>query len=68
MLHSGKFIFIRFNPDKFKDKNGKSVNPMLYSRLHILRKEIENQIERIINEKNEELLEVIKLYYDEIKN
>jgi hypothetical protein len=68
MLHGGKFIFIRFNPDKFKDKTGKSVNPMLYSRLPILKQEIKKQIKRIENEENKELLEIIKLYYDEIKN
>jgi hypothetical protein len=68
MLHSGKFIFIRFNPDKFKNKDGKSLNPMLYIRLPILKEEIEKQIKRIESEENVELLEVIKLYYDEIKN
>jgi hypothetical protein len=68
MLHSGKFIFIRFNPDKFKNKDGKSLNPMLYTRLPILKEEIEKQIKRIENEENTELLEIIKLYYDEIKN
>jgi hypothetical protein len=68
MLHGGKFIFIRFNPDKFKDKTGKSVNPMLYTRLPALKEEIEKQIKRIENEEHKELLEIIKLYYDEIKN
>ena len=68
MLHGGKFVYIRFNPDKFKDKNGKSLNPMLYTRLPILKEEIEKQISRIEKEENEELLEIIKLYYDEIKN
>lgn len=63
-LHSGKFIFIRFNPDKFKDKNNKSVNPMLYTCLSFLKEEIENQIKRIENDENKELLEIIKLYYD----
>jgi hypothetical protein len=65
MLHGGKFIFIRFNPDKFKDKNGKSINPTLYTRLPILKEEIEKQIERIKNEENIELLEIFKLYYNE---
>ena len=65
MLHGGKFIYIRFNPDKFKDKNGKSLNPMLYTRLSILKMEIEKQIKRIENEENDELLEIIKLYYNE---
>ena len=64
MLHSGKFVFIRFNPDKYINKNNKSVNPMLYTRLPILKEEIEKQIERIKNEENTELLEIIKLYYD----
>ena len=63
MLHSGKFVFIRFNPDKYINKNNKSVNPMLYTRLPILKKEIEKQMERITKEKNIELLEIIKLYY-----
>jgi len=35
-----------------------------YTRLPILKKEIEKQIERIKNEENIELLEIIKLYYD----
>lgn len=65
MLHGGKFIYIRFNPDKFKDKNGKSVNPMLYTRLPILKEEIEKQIKRIENEENIKLLEIVKLYYSE---
>jgi hypothetical protein len=64
MLHSGKFIFIRFNPDKFNNKKGKTINPMLYTRLPVLKKEIENQIQRIVNDENNNLLEIIKLYYD----
>jgi hypothetical protein len=64
MLHGGKFIYIRFNPDKFK-KNGKSCNPMLYTRLPVLKEEIERQINKIKNEENTELLEIIKLFYDE---
>ncbi len=65
MLHGGKFIYIRFNPDKFKNKDGKSLNPMLYTRLPVLKEEIERQIERIKKEENTELLEIIKLYYNE---
>jgi hypothetical protein len=65
MLHGGKFIFIRFNPDKFKNKLGKNLNPMLYTRLPILKEEIESQVKRIENDENTELLEIIKLYYDE---
>jgi hypothetical protein len=66
MLHSGKFIYIRFNPDKYKTINGKSVNPMLYTRLPVLKAEIEKQIKRIEKEENTELLEIIKLYYNEL--
>ena len=65
MLHGGKFIYIRFNPDKFKDKDGKSQNPMLYTRLPILQREIEKQIKRIEKDENNELLEIVKLYYTE---
>ena len=65
MLHGGKFIFIRFNPDKFKNKEGKNINPMLYTRLPLLKEEIEKQIKRIETEENKELLEIVKLYYDE---
>jgi hypothetical protein len=64
MAFGGKFIFIRFNPDKYKDKNGKSCNPMLVNRLVTLENEINKQIKRIETGENAELLEVIELYYD----
>ena len=64
MAFGGKFIFIRFNPDKYKDKNGKSSNPMLVNRLPVLESEINKQMKRIENSENTELLEVIELYYD----
>ena len=63
MIHSGKFVFIRFNPDKYINSKNKSVNPMLYTRLPVLKEEIERQIERIKNEENTELLEINHLYY-----
>ena len=55
MIHSGKWIFIRFNPDGDKridmeDKLDKLIDTM------------KEQIDRIENEKNTELLEIIKLY------
>ena len=68
MLHSGKFIFIRFNPDKYKNSNGKIINPMLYTRLPVLKAEIEKQMRRINQYENTELLEIIKLYYDGYKS
>ena len=64
MAFGGKFIFIRFNPDKYKDIKGKSCNPMLFNRLPILENEINKQMKRIENEENTDLLEVIELYYD----
>ena len=63
MIHGGKFIFIRFNPDKYKENN-KEKNPLMKTRLAALSKEIEKQIDRIANEKNIELVEVITMYYD----
>lgn len=63
MAFGGKFIFIRFNPDKYKD-NGKSCNPMLVNRLPVLEAEINKQIKRIEANENLELLEIIELYYD----
>jgi len=64
MVHGGKFIFIRFNPDKFTNHKGVKINPILYLRLHKLKNEINKQIERIINDENDDLIEIIYLYYD----
>jgi len=55
MVHSAKWIFIRFNPD------GKGVD--IEDKLDRLMEEISNQINRIENEDNTELLEVVKLFY-----
>ena len=55
MIHSGKWIFIRFNPDGYVDMSDK---------LDVLVETIEEQIERIKNEENIELLEIIKLFYE----
>jgi hypothetical protein len=64
MAFSGKWIYIRFNPDKFKNKKGQNKNPELFIRLSVLKTEIETQIQRIKNEENNELIERIYLYYD----
>ena len=61
---SGKWIYIRFNPDKYISKNSKRKNPEIATRLRILEKEIIKQIERINNEENKDLLEKIYLFYD----
>ena len=63
MAYSGKWIYIRFNPDKFK-KNNKNVNPTLSRRLPVLKDEIEKQFRRIENNENKELIERIYLYFD----
>jgi hypothetical protein len=55
MVYSGKWIFIRFNPD------GKGVD--MVDKLSRLLEEIETQCMRIEKEENTELLEIIKLFY-----
>ena len=64
MAYPGKWIYIRFNPDKYIDKNNVRKNPMMYTRLEKLKNEIEKQIKRIENEENTELVERIYMYYD----
>jgi len=54
MVHSGKWIFIRFNPDGKGD---------MADKLNRLIEEIHFQIMRIQHSENTELLEVIKLFY-----
>ena len=58
MLHSGKWLFIRFNPDVM----GARQEP-LAERFERLVAEVAMQTGRIEREENVELLEVIKLYY-----
>ena len=64
MAHSGKWIYIRYNPDKYTSKAGKSKNPSIGTRLEILQKEIEKQMKKIELEKNTELIERVYLFYD----
>jgi len=64
MVYSGKWIFIRFNPDSYIT-DGKRVNPSLDKRLCVLEKEINKQISRIENTENTELLEISKLYFNQ---
>ena len=63
---SGKFIFIRYNPDKFVDKYGKSKNPMFETRMEVLEKSLNKHIERIENGENIGLVEIHHLFYDEM--
>ncbi len=55
MIHSGKWVFIRFNPD------GGNID--LEDKLEVLINEINTQIVRIENEENIDLLDIVKLYY-----
>lgn len=64
MAYSGKWIYIRFNPDKYIDSKGKTQNPNIDRRLNILKTEIDKQIQRIEKEDNTELVERIYLFYD----
>jgi hypothetical protein len=64
MLHGGKFIFIRFNPDQFTNSVGTKKNPYMKQRMEYLEKEINTQILRINNEENNELLEICYIFYD----
>ena len=64
MIHGGKFIFIRFNPDIFTNKLGTKKNPCMKRRMEFLEKEINNQTDRINKEENSELLETVYLFYD----
>ena len=64
MIHGGKFIFIRFNPDKFVNSKGTKKDIYMKRRMEELEKEIYKQIERINNDENTELLEVFYLFYD----
>jgi hypothetical protein len=67
MIHSGKWIFIRFNPDGGKvdlfHEEKRSYEVAIEDKLKVLIREIEEQIRRIESEDNEGLLEIVKLYY-----
>jgi hypothetical protein len=55
MIHSGKWIFIRFNPD------GGNID--LEDKLDVLIEEIREQIKRIEKEENKDLVEIKKIFY-----
>ena len=65
MHYSGKWIWIRFNPDSYKDKNGVGQKLDIEDRLPVLKEMIEKQMERIKKGENNELMEIYKLFYDE---
>ena len=65
-IFSGKYIFIRYNPDKFVDKYKVSKNPYLQTRMEVLENVINKHIERIQRQENADLVEVHHVFYDEI--
>ena len=73
--YSGKWIFIRFNPDAYTDSKGKNRKGMfdyngkqnyveVKRRKQLLIEEIKKQIKRIESDENHELLEIKKLFFD----
>lgn len=62
-----KLIFIRFNPDSFKDNSGIRRTTHMKTRLNKLELEINKQMKRIRNDENKDLAETIYLYYDGYK-
>ena len=58
MIYSGKWIFIRFNPDTTMTQKSD-----IEDRIVVLLDVIETQIKRIYSEENQELVEIIKLFY-----
>jgi hypothetical protein len=65
MGFAGKWVFIRFNPNKYKDKNGKIINKKLSERISVLISSIDKHTERILKEQNMDLLEIHTLFFDE---
>jgi len=74
--HGGKWIYIRFNPDSYVDANGKRIKGFFDSknvrrpgeierRLDTLKTCIDTHIDRARNDKNDDLLEIIYLFFDE---
>lgn len=64
MIYSGKFIFIRFNPDNYRIDGVLQDTPMK-TRLAELSKVIDKHISRIERGENIELLEEDKLFFNE---
>lgn len=64
MDFSGKYIFIRYNPDSYII-NGTRRNPQFEIRMKELVKKIKELEKHIKDDKNEELFEIYHMYYDE---
>jgi len=66
MVFSGKWYYIRFNPDIYNDKNGYRINPPIQTRLIALKKAVDNAIVIIENGQNTELVTIEYMYFDKI--
>lgn len=62
MDFSGKYVFIRYNPDKYKI-NGNIKNPRFETRMEGLLKEINKHTVRIEKDENMGLVEIFHLFY-----
>lgn len=65
MVFSGKWFYIRYNPDTYRDVNNNIQNPNVYTRLAHLKKTIDKAINTILNDKNKEIITIEYIYYDE---
>jgi hypothetical protein len=64
MIYSGKWLFIRFNPDSYLDDKNQRQNPNIESRYHSLLNEIQRHMTRVEQQDNQELIEVHRLFFD----
>ena len=65
MDFSGKYMFVRYNPDKFIDECNISKNPFFQRRIDLLENKIEKHIHRIEHGLNVDLLEIHDFFYIE---
>ena len=66
MDFAGKYIFIRYNPDKFIDKYRQMKNPFFETRMEVLENAIDMHTFRIEVGANDDLVEIHHLFYDEV--
>ena len=63
MDFSGKYISIKYNPDKFIDNTPK--NPFFSEKMGLLKNNSEKHIQRIEHGLNTDLIEIYRLFYNE---
>lgn len=67
MVHGGKFVFIRMNPNMYIDLKGRKIDIDIEDKCNSLCVEIYKQIDRIESDLNVEMLEIVKMYFDEMR-